>query len=77
MALNIATVGIGAAVRGIGLYVSGKAIHDESGNAVGPAWIIPVVSEWECVNFIWENLRRLVLVVSKMLEIGREVKVML
>jgi len=32
MALNIAIVGIGAAVRGIGLYASGKAIHDESGN---------------------------------------------
>ena len=44
MALNIAIVGIGAAVRGIGLYASGKAIHDESGNAVGPVRIIPVVS---------------------------------
>ena len=29
MALNIAIVGIGAAVCGIGLYASGKAIHDE------------------------------------------------
>jgi len=36
MALNIAIVGIGAEVRGIGLYASGRAIHDESGNAVGP-----------------------------------------
>ena len=77
MALNIAIMGIGAAVRGIGLYAYGKAIHDESGNAVGPVRIIPVVSEWESVNFMWENLRRLVLVVSKMLEIVREVKVML
>jgi hypothetical protein len=32
MVLNIAIVGIGAAVCGIGLYASGKAIHDESWN---------------------------------------------
>jgi len=31
-ALNIVTLGIGAAVCGIGLYASGKAIHDETGN---------------------------------------------
>lgn len=31
--VNVVIVGIGAAVCGIGLYASGKAIHDESGNA--------------------------------------------
>ena len=39
------------------------------GMVVGPVKIIPVVSEWESVDFIWEKLRRSVLVVSKMLEI--------
>lgn len=33
--LNVTIVGIGAAVCGIGLYASGKAIHDDSG---GSSW---------------------------------------
>ena len=37
--LNIGIFGIGAAVCGIGLYASGKAIHDESGSDV-----------WTCAN---------------------------
>lgn len=37
--LNLFVVAMGAAVCGIGLYASGKAIHDESGS-----------SSWSCAD---------------------------
>jgi hypothetical protein len=39
MVLNLAITGMGAAICGIGLYASGKAIHEDSGG-----------SSWTCVD---------------------------